>query len=65
LPPSRPKKASRLRTGNVAVTERMRCVAAGEPSHQMRRLMECGQRPRRVRSEDAGEPGRQPKWQGR
>jgi hypothetical protein len=31
-----PKKALCLQPGNLAVTERTRCTAAGEPSHKMR-----------------------------
>jgi hypothetical protein len=64
-PPSRPEKASCLRTGNFAVTEKTRCTTAGETRHQTRRLPEWGQCPRRMRSEDAGELGKQPKWQRR
>jgi hypothetical protein len=48
---------------HVARAKRTRCTTAGELSHKMRRLPKCGQRPRRMRPEDAGELGRQPKWQ--
>jgi hypothetical protein len=54
-----------LRTGSFAATERTRCTTAGEPRHQTRRLPECGQCPRRMRSENAGELGKQLKWQRR
>jgi hypothetical protein len=51
--------------GDFAVRERTLCATADEPRHQTRQLPECGQCSRRMRSENAGEPGKQPKWQRR
>jgi hypothetical protein len=63
--PSTIKTQDSIMLADFAATERTRCRTAGEPCHQTRRLPECRQCPRRMRLEDAGELGKQPKWQRR